>query len=430
MAEGIRPPAPPDRAPDRVPGVGRRTARVRRRSGLRRAAWWGAGTVVVAAGVGLVANVVAGGPVAADATPPTLDTSAADAVQPAPHLPYSVALIGTRGGVRRLDPALVWVALLSHDGGGDSASIIYVPAHTAAEVPGRGLRNLADAFASGGLPLLLVSIENVLDVDIDRYLEISDRDAHGLFASVGALSVDVPSDVRIAAGPGQARLMFSAGLQEVPANYLAHLLYVVGLDGGETGLGSRHLAFWDALMERFGSDPAVLEEAVIGASATLTDSNSTPEENADLLATIASVEDTDMTLGVLPVRDIGAGGAHMYELDAAAAKHLLEGLSRPLATGQEDNRVQVLNGNGAPGIGQVVGQTLVDAGFQVTLSGNARALDHPNTLIVTYDSSAEGLEEAERVRELLGLGEIQVSPQTQGIVELTVVVGRDFLRAN
>jgi hypothetical protein len=34
------------------------------------------------------------------------------------------------------------------------------------------------------------------------------------------------------------------------------------------------------------------------------------------------------------------------------------------------------------------------------------------------------------VRELLGLGEIQVSPQTQGIVELTVVVGRDFLRAN
>ena len=308
--------------------------------------------------------------------------------------------------------------------------MIYVPAHTAAEVPGRGLRNLADAYASGGLPLLLVSIENLLEVDIDRYLEISDSDAQALFASIGGLSVDVPSDVRIGAGAGQARLLFSAGLQEVPENYLAHLLYTVGLDGGETELGTRHLAFWDALAKRFGSDPASLEEAVINASAALSDSNSTPEANADLLATIAGVGGSNMTLGIVPVRDVGAGGARMYELDAFAAQPALESLTRFPATDEENNKVQVLNGNGVPGIGQVVGQTLVDGGFQVTLSGNAPTLDYRISRIVTYDSSPEGLEEAARVRDLLGVGVIQVSAQTQGIVDLTVVIGRDFVRAN
>jgi LytR cell envelope-related transcriptional attenuator len=383
----------------------------------------------VAAAVGLVANVLGGRTVAAGGKAPAPDPSAAVAVQPVRHYPYSTALIGTRGGVGPRRSALVWVALLSHDGG-DSGSIIYVPAHTAAEVPGRGLRNLADAYSSGGLALLLVSIENLLDVDIDRYLEMSDSEAEALFASVGALSIDVPSDVRIGAGARQARLLFSAGLQEVPENYLAHLLYVVGLDSGETELGTRHLAFWDALMERFGSDPVGLEEAVLNASAALSDSNSTPEDNADLLATIAGVEDSNMTLSIVPVRDVGAGGAPMYELDASAAQHLLEGLTRSPATGEEDNRVQVLNGNGVPGIGQAVGQTLVDGGFRVTLSGNAPSLDYRITRIVTYDSSPEGLEEAARVRDLLGLGEIQVSPQTQGIVDLTVVVGRDFVRAH
>jgi hypothetical protein len=173
-----------------------------------------------------------------------------------------------------------------------------------------------------------------------------------------------------------------------------------------------------------------LEEAVVKASAALSDSNSTAEDNADLLATIAGVEDSNMTLGIVPVRDVGAGGARMYELDASAAQHLVEGLTRSAATGEEDNRVQVLNGNGVPGIGQTVGQTLVDGGFRVTLSGNAPSLDYRVTRIVTYDSSPQGLEEAARVRDLLGLGEIQVSPQTQGIVDLTVVVGRDFVRAH
>ncbi len=67
-------------------------------------------------------------------------------------------------------------------------------------------------------------------------------------------------------------------------------------------------------------------------------------------------------------------------------------------------------------------------GFEVVLSGNARRLNYDKTLIITYDPSAEGLEIARRVRELLGVGEVQVSSQPQGIVNLTVLVGKDFLR--
>jgi hypothetical protein len=65
----------------------------------------------------------------------------------------------------------------------------------------------------------------------------------------------------------------------------------------------------------------------------------------------------------------------------------------------------------------------------VILSGNARNLDYETTLIVTYDDSPDGIALAERARDLLGLGEVQVSGQQQGIVDLTIVIGKDFLRA-
>jgi hypothetical protein len=93
-------------------------------------------------------------------------------------------------------------------------------------------------------------------------------------------------------------------------------------------------------------------------------------------------------------------------------------------------RVQVLNGNGVPGIGEEVAELLQGEDFRVILSGNAQRLNYKETLIVTYDETTGGQATAERAQELLGVGKVQVSAQGQGIVDLTIVVGKDFVRAN
>jgi LytR cell envelope-related transcriptional attenuator len=71
---------------------------------------------------------------------------------------------------------------------------------------------------------------------------------------------------------------------------------------------------------------------------------------------------------------------------------------------------------------------LVGQGFRVILSGNASRFTYKRTHIVTYESSDEARAIAEEARELLGVGVVRVSAQEQGIVDLTVVVGKDFLR--
>ena len=75
-----------------------------------------------------------------------------------------------------------------------------------------------------------------------------------------------------------------------------------------------------------------------------------------------------------------------------------------------------------------VAERLVGEGFRVILSGNAPRLDYERTLVITYDGSAAGRALAEQARDLLGVGEVRVSRQEQGIVDLTIVVGKDFLR--
>ncbi|MGH2729987.1 MAG: LCP family protein, partial [Actinomycetota bacterium] len=291
-----------------------------------------------------------------------------------------------------------------------------------------GLNDLGGTLASGGVPLLLVTTENLLGVEIDRYIELSDKDAQVVFDAMGGLSVDIPSEVTVPAGRDQARLLFAAGRQQLSGRFLVDLLYTIGLEEGDVDLGVRHLAFWDAIFDQFGDTPSALGNAIRAADAALGESDAEVEEHAVFVEALALLSNHDRDVAMLPVSQVSVGGSELYEVNPVEIAQFVSDKVGAAVTPSEEVRVQVLNGNGVPGIGVKVAKRLVGEGFRVILGGNATQLDYEETLIVTYDSSTQGLRLAGRARDLLGVGEVQVSAQQQGIVDLTIVVGKDFLR--
>lgn len=382
----------------------------------------------VLAGVAALAAIVGVGFLAKRVVDPPKERVAVPLPQPAPELEGgSTLFFGTRedAGAER---GAIWMTLFHYDAEEEKASVVYIPPHTAVEVPGRGLQGVGEAYGSGGIPLLLVATENLLGVSIDRYVELSDSDARVFFEGIGPISVNVPAEVRVPVGRDQARLIFVDGLQELTPDLLVKLLYIVGIDGDDVELGSRHLAFWDAVFDQY-EDPEEIAELFESAGAALGESDASAEDHGTFFGAIADLEPEELTITALPVRPISAGDSELYatdevELAEFVASTIGEGRDKPA-----EIRVQVLNGNGVPGIGQEVADRLVGEGFRVILSGNARRLNYKKTLVIAYDSSETGIGLAERAKELLGVGEVQVSAQQQGIVDLTIVVGKDFLRA-
>ncbi|MFB3738321.1 MAG: LCP family protein [Candidatus Velamenicoccus archaeovorus] len=86
--------------------------------------------------------------------------------------------------------------------------------------------------------------------------------------------------------------------------------------------------------------------------------------------------------------------------------------------------VVVLNGSGAPGVGQAVAARLIPAGFRVSISENASSFDHDTTLVVAGTSADQGA--AERVQALLGVGTVSVAGVPSGLGDVTIVVGKDY----
>lgn len=396
----------------------------RRRERRRRAVLGGAGMIIGAGFVGLLAA----GVFLASRTSPRPGNESPPP-EPAAGAPITTTLlIGTRQGRSGSEDDVVWLTLLSHDRDEGTGSVVYLPAHTAAEVPGRGLMGVGEALASGGVPLLLVSTETLLGLPIDHYVELSDSDARSLFAAVGDVSVDVPAEVRVGAGKNQTRLLFSEGDQRLSAEFLADLLYTLGVDGDDAELGGRHLAFWEGLLGQFENDPDELAGRVEEAAGALVESDTPAEELGSLVAALAGLADGDRRVATLPVEQVSVGGDELYQTDSSGLASWLDDTVGSRTVDTDEVRIQILNGNGVPGIGQQVAATLGGAEYRLILGGNAPRLDYRRTQIVTYDDSPAGIAIANRIAEVLGVGEVKTSGVGQDIVDVTIVVGKDFLR--
>jgi hypothetical protein len=400
----------------------RRAALHEKRRRRRRRALGGLAAILVAlavAGAVMLFDLFAGEDGSAGGPNPNATGIAADDAT-------TILLFGTKESSSR--PDAIWMNLLYVDRDEDRGAIVYIPAHSAVEVPGRGLQAVGESLSSGGVPLLLLSSETLLGVPIDHYVELSNTDARVLFNSTGPLSIDVPDQVRVSAGPNKAKLIFDEGLQRLPSSFLVQLLYTVGLDADDVDLGARHAAFWAALFEQFADEPDELAAALESAGGALGESDAAPEDVAAVLRELAELDSPDRTLTSLPVEAVSVGGSELFQSDSDEIAAFMQDTLGVESTVAQEARVQILNGNGEPGIGREVAEKLVGEGFRVVLTGNAPRLNYKNTLLVTYDPGPEGTALAERAKDLLGVGKVQVSAQAQGIVDLTIVVGKDFLR--
>jgi hypothetical protein len=125
-------------------------------------------------------------------------------------------------------------------------------------------------------------------------------------------------------------------------------------------------------------------------------------------------------------------GVSTYRPTADGVEQLVDGTlsgSVPTAGATQGIRVQVLNGVGSPGIGQDVDRRLEGAGFRIVLTDNARNFNFNKTRILIYAEDERSLVAAEEVQQRLGVGTIQISRQPQSVVDLTIVVGEDFLES-
>lgn len=154
--------------------------------------------------------------------------------------------------------------------------------------------------------------------------------------------------------------------------------------------------------------------------------NVTAEEKARLAKIAAAVAPGDALVVPLPVKTISIAGEVYFEAQKKQIADVLKSWWGVQDTAEKRAvRIKILNGNGTPGIGGEAAKVLIKAGFRVVDVANAGDFPrpHPKTKVIVYRANKT---QVSQIRKLLGAGLVEASRLEQDVVDVVVVLGKDY----
>lgn len=156
------------------------------------------------------------------------------------------------------------------------------------------------------------------------------------------------------------------------------------------------------------------------------ETNVTGEEKTRLARIAAGVAPGDALIVPLPVKTISIAGDVYFEAQKKQIADVLRSWWGVQDTAEKRPlRVKILNGNGLPGIGGEAAKVLIKAGFRVVDVANAGDFPkpHPKTKVIVYRATGA---QVTTIRKLLGVGQVENSRLEQDVVDVVVVLGKDY----
>ncbi|WP_245707751.1 LCP family protein [Pseudonocardia oroxyli] len=218
------------------------------------------------------------------------------------------------GGSQRSD--VIMLARVAPDG--TTASVTSIPRDSWVDIPGRGPNKINAAYAFGGAPLLIQTVEAVSGVRVDHFGVIDFAGFQEMVDSVGGI------DVRVAAATSNAGVAFHEGLNHLDgAEALAYVRQRYDLPGGDLDRARRQQNALKALLTKAGdslSDPVGLYKLVDTTSRTVSvDDTLSNGGLRDLALQWRNLRPAGVTFTSAPVAGLGSEGPQsVVYLDEAA----------------------------------------------------------------------------------------------------------------
>jgi hypothetical protein len=253
-----------------------------------------------------------------------------------------------------------------------------------------------------------VVVIGVADGDVEGFLALGLNEDNGDVVGVG-----IPGGAFMEV-PGQ-------GFQRVEDSLVTGA--DVSADAISNFLGVRFDKY--AVIDAAAYQTALQGQDLTGVLASVEETNMSEEDLARFAGAFDTTPTEDIVIVPLPVRPISLGEETYFEPELDEVADLIEtwwGVD-PTVRG-ERVRVIVYNGAGVPGIAGEAAQALITEGFRVVETRNADNFDHDTTEIYLYHGDEV---EGERVREVLGVGQVSRQDASQDIADIIVIVGADFV---
>ncbi|MBN2167974.1 MAG: LCP family protein [Actinobacteria bacterium] len=321
--------------------------------------------------------------------------------------------------------------LISYDSRDGTAGIIYFPNDLLIDVPGLGLEQVINLveMGEGTFELAKVSVENLLGIQVDRYVLGMDRDLRIILNQIAeTYPVEVTDALSWKDNSLDIEVELDPGKQNLSGNVLSSYLTFSKV-GQEIDLIDRQTRFMPTFFES-SRDKLGQADELAKKNANLFDTDASGNEIWGLWVALTKIDPDKLIQSTVPTEEFRFEDTVVHRVDDKKLPSFIKKNVNTESKKSEEDRVklELLNGCGVPGVGMEVASKLDLAEFKIVSSGNAGNFDYPESVIIIYGSTKdkELVSAAERVRNALEVGRIEFHEESGGPADITAIIGRDY----
>lgn len=298
-------------------------------------------------------------------------------------------------------------------------SVVSIPRDSRVEIPGAGFTRINASHSIGGLHLTVQTVETVIGLPVDHYVEVNVPGLVTLVDAIGGVDLEVEKRMFYRDRSQHLYIDLQPGFQHLNGTQAMGYVRFRHDAIGDFARVERQRKFMGVVIKKLFSPEHVTEiPKVLDTFLKTVNTDLTMPDLASLKRLFEQGSPEAIRTATLPARTIQVGGADMLELDPVKVRDTVNEVLL-----HQGIRVAVLNGTHVEGLASRVADVLKAQGCDIVEVGNA-AGQSETTLVVSHGRSAG---RAERVAGWLGRGAVTVAPAGRTQADVTVVVGRDLV---
>lgn len=352
---------------------------------------------------------------------------------PAP--PDEVKDLGYHALVNSFEGLSDTMLLIRFNPDNEELTVLSIPRDTRTYVDGLGVTKLNEANFHGGPALAATSVSELLDnVQVDRYVRINVQGVEKLVDALGGVDVYVPQDMEYRDESQHLYIDLQEGEQHLNGEEAMQFLRFRYDNKGDIGRVQRQQMLMRAMQEQTLS-PATLARLpqILSVIQSHVDTNLSVEELLALVGFASQMDRSDVQMVMLP-GDFST--TNQYELSywlpqERAIDQMVAQYFRRASDYEDDRRsinnlrVAIQDSTHNPDAATSIVNRLNEAGYWNVYVGQDWNEPLTETRIIAQGGDAVS---ATMIQSLLGVGEVRVESTGVLQTDVTIQVGRDWLR--
>jgi LCP family protein required for cell wall assembly len=316
------------------------------------------------------------------------------------------------------------IILISIDVDTNEAGLIFLPRDTYIRSEKRNFTKLNSSHVYGGIELTEETIEEMLKIDIDYYLETDFKGFERIIDRLGGVNIKVTEHLNYVDKAGGLHINIPAGQQNL--NGKQALQYVRYRDErGDIGRIERQQKFVDAVFAKVLS-PAIITKipGIIKEVNDAINTNIPIQDVTPFLNTAKEINLNQIETKMLPGKPEYINGISYWIPDLKETNIIIDNLVRNKSYIQnKDYQLTVLNGVGESGAASNTADLLEKYGFKIDDIGNADNYNYEQSIIEYYNKDDE--KTASQIAELLA-GKIKYVEYPEENKNIKIIVGAGY----